>query len=461
AGVTGSLEPTFRLVADPDFKKRLVAACERYGYSGTIESVINHVRQTGSVQETDLPPQVKAIFACALELTPQAHLDMTATFQRQVDEGISKTINLPNSATVDDIERVFNACFKSGLKGMTVYRDGSRTLQPKLLNTKKDSTMPTVETLYGPMQLTPKIAKLIESPLVQRLDGIRQNGVAYLIDPRQSTTRFEHSLGVMSLAKLLGANESEQIAALLHDISHTAFSHLVDLVFGHKMQDYHDVMRDSFLQSELAQGVIKELGITEQELLCRNIPLVKGKGVNVDRLDYCIRDLLVTSRIFQPEYAAIVHNLVVDDRGEIRCKDLDTARLLFRKFIEVNREVYFDARVEAASLAVTTILKRMLQEGSITENDFFITDDHLLQKVAASPYGPILSQIGPNMEFRRSLTPTRLAPVLRKLRYIDPLIVGREGGLTEHCIDSRKLLEDYHKTETTHYYHIPLVEHLC
>lgn len=463
-GVTGAIEPPFSLVADDAFTQRLYDACERYGYSGNLEKVVQHVRETGSVQDTDLHPEVKKLFQCALEVSPEGHLQMTAAVQLHVDEGISKTINLPYDATVKDVEKIFNSCFKSGLKGMTVYRDGSRTLQPKCLNTKKDAsntTMTTVRTLYGPIKVTPKIAQLLESPLVRRLDAIRQNGVAYLIDPRQSTTRYEHSIGVMSLAQLLGADEAGQIAALLHDISHTAFSHLADLVFTHKMQDYHEVMRERFLLSDLAQETLVALGLNENELSSHQVALIKGAGVNADRLDYCIRDLLATNRIFQPEYAAIVHNLVIDSTGAIRCKDLDTARLLFRKFIEVNKEVYFDERVEAASLAMAVILQRMLKDDLLTDEDFFRTDEYLLQKIAQGPYKEAFSHVGPNMKFSRSKLPTNLPPVVRKLRSLDPIVVGLDGGLTNHCPDSHELLKDYLQSETTIYYNIPLVDRLC
>ncbi len=458
-GVTGSIEPPFRLVADQAFKDALQRECEKHGYSGNFKSIYEHVEQTGSVQETDLPSEVKEVFKCALELTPHAHMKMTSVFQRHVDEGISKTINLPSSATIQDVEHVFGTCFQYGLKGMTIYRDGSRTLQPKSLNTKKESAM--IQTLYGPIQVSTKIAGLLETPLVRRLKGIRQNGVAYLIDPRQSTSRYDHSLGVLSLAQLLGASESEQIAALLHDISHAAFSHLADLVFAHKMQDFHEVVRERFLDSEDAKKTCDSFGLSIKELNCHDLPLVKGKRLNVDRLDYCIRDLLAVGRIFQPEYAAIVHNLVVDESGEIRCKDLDTARLIFRKFIEVNKEVYFDPKVEAASLAVTVVLQRMLKNGMLSEGDFFKTDDHLLEKIAHSPYKGVLEQVGPNMPFSVSQTPTKLPPVIRKLRYIDPILVGLEGPLTHHCPDSKEFLEEYLKTNTTLHYHIPMVEHLC
>lgn len=330
--------------------------------------------------------------------------------------------------------------------------------QPELVAGQDDKEK--IDTIYGPIHVSLRTANLIRSPLVARLKGIHQTGCAYFIDPRQTTTRYEHSLGALALAQLLGGSESEQIAALLHDISHTAFSHVVDLVFANSQQNYHDIMREKFLSSEEAKKTIKDLNLTEKELNCEVIALVKGKGLNVDRLDYCIRDLLAVGLITQEEYLSIVHNLVVNNEGQILCKDLDTARLIFNKFIDVNEKVYFDTRVEVASIAVAIILKRMLDEGALVEEDFFATDDLLLQKISASRFKEALDQIGPHIVFSLSAQPTAYPALLRKLRYVDPMIQGLEGNLLSHCPASKKRLDEYLKTETTLYFSIPFLETL-
>ncbi len=450
AGVTASIEPPFRLNADAAFEEAFERSCSLYGYQGDRKEIYSHIRKTGSVQETDLPSGIKDIYKSALEISPEHHIAMTAAFQQQVDEGISKTVNLPHSATVDDVVDIFRACYDAGLKGMTVYRDGSRTLQPKSLHVAKESAMSlevTVDTLYGPIRVSQKIASLLKSSLVSRLKGIKQNGCAYLIDPRQDASRHDHSVGVLALAKLLGASESQQIAALLHDISHTAFSHVIDLVFENSKQNYHDLKRAHFLNSDEGKKIIEEFGLTEKELRCDKIPLVKGEGLNLDRLDYCIRDLLAVGRIFQPEYASILHNLVVTDEGRIACKDIETARLVFNKFLEVNEKVYFDPKVEAASVALATIIKGMLHEGLLSEDDLFATDDLVLQKIEASHYKDMLSLIGTEgyAEDTPEATP---AVVWRKLRVVDPIIVGLEGTLTECCVESNQRLERYLQTDT-------------
>jgi ribonucleoside-diphosphate reductase alpha chain len=88
------------------------------------------ILKTGSVQAIDsVPEDVRRLFRCALDIRPTDHLRIQAIFQRHVDNAVSKTVNLPFDATVDDVERVFRDGFRMGLKGITIFRYGSRSEQ--------------------------------------------------------------------------------------------------------------------------------------------------------------------------------------------------------------------------------------------------------------------------------------------------------------------------------------------
>src|ERR1700678_3028959 len=94
----------------------------------------------------------------------------------------------------------------------------SRVRRPKLMRWH--------DRVYGRMTVEDAgILDLIGCPTFQRLKGVRQAGPSSLAFPFKDVTRFEHSLGVFVLLRRLRASRREQVAGLLHDISHTAFSH--------------------------------------------------------------------------------------------------------------------------------------------------------------------------------------------------------------------------------------------
>jgi len=91
------------------------------------EEVIAHVHETGTIQDLSwLPIEFRALFKTALDISWRDHLLMQAAFQKHVHASISKTINMPNSATMKDCEEALLTAWKLGLKGITIYRNGSR-----------------------------------------------------------------------------------------------------------------------------------------------------------------------------------------------------------------------------------------------------------------------------------------------------------------------------------------------
>jgi ribonucleoside-diphosphate reductase alpha chain len=94
------------------------------------EDLIQKVIEKGSIQEIDeFPESAKKIFVTALDISPEDHILMQASFQKYVDNAVSKTVNLRNSATEEDVKKIFLLAYKLKLKGVTVYRDKSRITQ--------------------------------------------------------------------------------------------------------------------------------------------------------------------------------------------------------------------------------------------------------------------------------------------------------------------------------------------
>ena len=116
------------------------AALLRLGYTDSVTFAIeNFIRENGHpVGAPGLRPEHFSVFDCAVPpkvapercISPNGHLQIMAAAQPFLSGGISKTINLPAGATVEDVERVFFDGWRMGLKALSVYRDGSKTLQP-------------------------------------------------------------------------------------------------------------------------------------------------------------------------------------------------------------------------------------------------------------------------------------------------------------------------------------------
>ncbi|MEM0133520.1 LAGLIDADG family homing endonuclease, partial [Acidiplasma sp.] len=146
AGCSSSIEPLFAIAfvrhvlngqelleVNPLFEDALRS---RGLYSNEI---MEKVAQTGNLQNVDLPDDLKSIFVTAQEIDPEWHVIMQATFQRYCDSGVSKTINLPYEATPDDIAKAYRLAKDLHCKGITVYRDRSKSQQVLYAGTKKET----------------------------------------------------------------------------------------------------------------------------------------------------------------------------------------------------------------------------------------------------------------------------------------------------------------------------------
>ena len=147
AAASGGVEPIFALVykraqcldneemyeVNPYFEK---IAKENGFYS---DELMDKIAEKGSVHGIkEIPEKIKKIFVTAQDITPEDHIRMQAAFQKFTDNAVSKTVNFPNSATKEDVKKVYILSYKMGCKGVTVYRDGSRDVQVLNLANKKE-----------------------------------------------------------------------------------------------------------------------------------------------------------------------------------------------------------------------------------------------------------------------------------------------------------------------------------
>jgi ribonucleoside-diphosphate reductase alpha chain len=127
------------------------------------QEVIDHVMKTGRLSDCDHPSVKsvdKQIWATAHDVTWKGHLNMLAAFQKHVDNGVSKTINLPEDATPEDIYNIYLTAWKMGLKTVSVYRDKSKSVQVLSAGVTKDTVAPAVKKADRPEILDGKTHKV-------------------------------------------------------------------------------------------------------------------------------------------------------------------------------------------------------------------------------------------------------------------------------------------------------------
>lgn len=131
--------------------------------------------------------------------------------------------------------------------------------------------------VYGEFDFAPVIVDLLNSDAVQRLHHIQQHGPDIWVWDHANITRFEHSLGVLLFLCKLGVGLENQIAGLIHDVSHTAFSHAIDFVFGRELQgDFGDRAFKKIVLSSDIPTILQKHGFCLEHLIdLDNFPVVK------------------------------------------------------------------------------------------------------------------------------------------------------------------------------------------
>ena len=133
SGASSGIEPLFALsyVRNVMDNTRLVegnpyfeAVARSEGFYS--QELMEQLAETGTLHDLDVPEWVKDVFRTSHDITPEWHVRMQAAFQQYTDNSVSKTINFPNTATVEDVAEAYRLAYETGCKGITVYRDGSK-----------------------------------------------------------------------------------------------------------------------------------------------------------------------------------------------------------------------------------------------------------------------------------------------------------------------------------------------
>ena len=157
-----------------------------------------------------------------------------------------------------------------------------------------------IDKVYGKIKIQePILLELLDDPAVLRLKKISQFGMPNKYYHYKNYSRYEHSVGVMILLREFGATIEEQIAGLLHDVSHTTFSHVADWVFmkGEKgFEDYQDKVHNRFIRNSGIPKILREYGFSVERILDKkNFTLLENEVPDLcsDRIDYSLREFKI------------------------------------------------------------------------------------------------------------------------------------------------------------------------
>ena len=146
AGASYGVEPYFALafhkeamggISLPEINGDLIEALKKEGIDLS-SGLLDKISSQGSLDGLkEIPDKIKKVFATAHEITPKDHIGMQAAFQKYTDNAVSKTINMPHDARVEDVAKAYILAWELKCKGLTVYRDSSRKIQVLNVGYKK------------------------------------------------------------------------------------------------------------------------------------------------------------------------------------------------------------------------------------------------------------------------------------------------------------------------------------
>ena len=282
----------------------------------------------------------------------------------------------------------------------------------------------------------PVLIELIESSAFQRLKGIHQYGVGYYTTHREEYSRYDHSLGVFALLRAKNCCLEEQIAGLLHDVSHTVFSHVGDWIFGkeHQEKDYQNTIHKSFLEKSGLEKILNKYHVTADQIvpLEELFPALEQKLPNLcaDRIDYNIQGAYHRGFITYEEARKIFDDLQFIERHWVST-DPEGMKKLVRFSLFMTQDCWGSAGNHFASRWLADAILRGIDLGVISYEEIHFGTDQLIWNRLMSSQDPLIET---NMkkifqlEAHYSLVDPSEADLIvkSKFRGIDPWVIS--GG---------------------------------
>lgn len=297
------------------------------------------------------------------------------------------------------------------------------------------NTTPRIEhTVFGDIAIEdPLVIDLLDHPVMTRLKGIDQSGAPrYFTDRLPPYSRYIHSVGVYALLKRVGVTEAEQIAGLLHDASHTVFSHTGDWVFqaDQSGDSYQDNIHEWYLSKMKVGDVLKPHGLSISEVLHKQDGF---QGLEqdypdmcADRIEYNLSTGLLHGNITQQDVDHIASNLKFEGNKWFFTNP-KTARQFANLSLEFTETFWGSAWNESVNRWSGEIIKRAFDLGLFNKDEFhFSTDEPILAKIRSSKDPKIMKLVDMCENYKDHFQEVQSKPydleTHPKFRVIDPLV---------------------------------------
>jgi hypothetical protein len=294
-----------------------------------------------------------------------------------------------------------------------------------------------LESWAGKSEITePILLELLNHEVMQRLKGISMGGCTkYVINGYKDNSRFQHSVNVLLLLRRYGAPLLEQIAGLLHDASHTVFSHVAENLFNHKCHknSYQDDIHEWFLQERKIDVVLKKDNFLLDDVLHKTGANGGFKrleqdlpDVCIDRLEYNIARALHVGFLSESEVHKLLHDLKFED-DKWFFTNINSAKTLSEMSLSFVENIWASAWNTVLYHFASQTLKRALDLNIINSDDIhFSQDDIVWKKLVESDDKQIKDMMAKMVNVRNHFEIVAVDFDLKlgcKFRGIDPLVL--------------------------------------
>lgn len=257
-----------------------------------------------------------------------------------------------------------------------------------------------IKTLYGDFEIKEEVIKeLISHPMFKRLRFIHQYGIFdYVKSSPKDFSRFDHSIGVFAILRKYNRPLKEQIAGLLHDVSHTVFSHIGDYYFQMEGQkdSYQDKIHEWFLIKSGIEAVLEKHGLKAKDILHKNKEFSALEqslpDICADRLEYNLRGGLKVGLLRKEDIKAILDDLKFEND-----KWFFTNPEVAKKFANVplyhTEHVWTSARSSLLDVLGAKALKRAVKIKLISIWDIHFSLDDVVWKKLKESVDPKINMI--------------------------------------------------------------------